>query len=167
MKSDKDAQDKQHTSHTRVINTDYDTQILGYTPVIGLSEQYQHKAQWWAFTTVTGHATLFTTWLLTLPIIILPKKKRKKVLLTYLSICVRGGDVEKMERGGMFYLLRPPRPRLPMTRLERGICSAASHIFSRGSPQYIFITTVICSCFTTTTTVHLHLTETMDCSYNY
>lgn len=38
-KSDKDAQDKEHTSHTRVINTDYDTQILGYTPVIGLSEQ--------------------------------------------------------------------------------------------------------------------------------
>ena len=41
-----DAQFKQHTSHTRVENTDYDTKILGHTPVIRFPEQYQNRAQW-------------------------------------------------------------------------------------------------------------------------
>lgn len=41
-------------------------------------------------------------------------------------------------------LLSLPSPLFPITRQLRGIWSIASHIFSRGSPQKIFITTTIC-----------------------
>lgn len=106
--------DEQYSSHTTVNNTNFDHKHKSQN-IRWCYLEFPEQTQVWALTTVTGHATLLTTWLLTLPIII---------------------------------LLRPPRPLLPITRLERGICSAAAQIFSRGSPQYIFITTVTCTCFT-------------------
>ena len=44
-----------------------------------------------------------------------------------------------------FYLLSLPNPLFPIIRQLRGILSIASHIFSRGSPQWIFLTATICS----------------------
>lgn len=48
------------------------------------------------------------------------------------------------EHWSISYLLSLPRPLFPMIRQLRGILSMASHIFSRGSPQQIFKSTMIC-----------------------
>lgn len=45
-------------------------------------------------------------------------------------------------------LLIFPSPLFPMIRQFKGIFSIASHIFSRGSPQYIFKRTTTCPHFT-------------------
>ena len=98
----KDAQHREfeNTNFRHNQQTQYTT---GYSCSLGKwSEGDEDKAQWWALTTVTGHATLLTTWLLTLPIIIL-LHKRNKTCHYMCKPSLRCWGIE--ERGGIFFFI--------------------------------------------------------------